>query len=175
MPTGILTWPLTNLIPGNIWTMKFVGIIEMGYSGTLTNTVQVTTLEGATGIFTATTQAEVTPALTMTKQASSTIVRAGEPLTYTIRITNTGNTALNGIVTDTLPARVTPTGILTWLLTDLPPGNVWTQSIVVTVTQGYSGTLTNRAQVTTQESVTGATQVIVQVISYQVYLPVVLK
>ncbi len=174
-PTGIVTWALTSLAPTEVWTKTVVVTVEMGYAGPLTNVVQVTTLEGAMGIYTATTQADVTPALTMTKHASSAIVRAGELLTYTIRITNTGNIALNGVVTDMLPARVTPTGILTWPLTGLAPGNVWTQPVVVTVMRDYSGTLTNRAQVTTQESATGETQAIVQAIGYQVYLPVVLK
>ncbi len=174
-PTGILTWPLTDLAPTGVWTRTVVVTVAMGYAGPLTNVVQVTTLEGATGIYTAATQAKVTPALTVTKQADSTTVRAGERLAYTIRITNTGNITLTGIVTDTLPAHVTPTGAQTWTLANLPPGNGWAQSIPVTVTRGYSGTLTNRVQVTTQEGAGGETQVIVNAIGYQACLPIVLK
>jgi hypothetical protein len=55
------------------------------------------------------------------------------------------------------------------------PGNVWIQEVIVTVTQGYSGTLTNRVQVTTQEGATGEAQIITRAIEYQVYLPIVLK
>jgi uncharacterized repeat protein (TIGR01451 family) len=174
LPGQPFTW--TAFIPvGNDWVETIVATVTMGYAGPLTNVVQVTTLEGASGIYTATTQAQVTPALTVSKQANSATVRAGELLTYTIRITNTGNITLTGIVTDTLPTYVTPAGVQLWTLANLSPGNVWAQPVVVTVTRGYSGTLTNRVQVTTQEGATGETQVIVNAIGYQVYLPVVLK
>ncbi len=174
LPGQPFTW--TAFIPaGDVWRETAVGTVAWGYTGTLTNVVQVTTLEGATGIYTATTQAQVTPALTVTKQANSITVRAGEQLTYTIRITNTGNITLTGIVTDTLPLQVVPSGVQTWMLANLSPGNVWAQSIAVTVTRGYSGTLINRVQVTTQEGAKGETQVILNAIGYQVYLPIVLK
>jgi hypothetical protein len=50
---------------------------------------------------------------------------------------------------------------------------MWT--VVVTVTQGYSGTLTNRVQVTTLEGATGEAEVTVNAIGYQIYLPLVIK
>ena len=176
-PTGVLTWSLTNLAPNDVWQKTVVVTVEMGYSGTLVNQVQVTTLEGASGSTstTATAYTQVTPALQVTKQASSDSVQAGTQLTYTVRVTNTGNIALNGTITDTLPLHVTPIGIQTWTLTDLAPGDVWTQQVVVTVTRGYSGTLTNRVQVMTAEGATGEAQVTTNAIGYPIYLPLVLK
>jgi len=174
-PTGIQTWTLTSLAPTEVWSKPVVVTVEMGYAGPLTNVVQVTTLEGASGIYTATSQAVVTPELLVTKSASPNPVQAGSQLTYTLRLTNTGNIALNGVITDTLPAHVTPTGSQTWPLTDLTPGHVWTQQVVVTVTRGYSGTLTNRVQVTTLEGATGEAQVTTNAFGYQIYLPLVLK
>jgi len=175
--TGILTWTLTNLAPDDVWIKTVVVTVEMGYSGTLVNQVQVTTLEGASGSASATATAytQVTPALAVTKQASAGLVPAGSPLTYTLRVTNTGDVALNGVVTDTLPANVTPGGILTWSLANLAPGNAWMRTVVVTVTRGYSGTLTNRVQVTSDEGAAGEAQVAVRGIGYQVYLPLVVK
>jgi len=102
-------------------------------------------------------------------------VRAGEQLTYTLYITNTGNVTLTGFVTDTLPANVTPGGIQTWRLDNLAPGNVWTRPVVVTVTLGYSGILTNGVQVITHQGVTGTHQAIVNALGYQIYLPLVLR
>jgi uncharacterized repeat protein (TIGR01451 family) len=173
-PTGSLTWPLTNLASKDVWTQTVLVTVEIGYAGPLTNVVQVATLEGARDTYTATSQAQVT-ALRVTKQASSAAVRDGEQLTYTICITNTGSVTLTGLVTDTLPANVTPGGIQTWMLDDLAPGNVWTRPVVVTVTLGYSGILTNSVQVITREGVTGTNQAIVHVLGYQTYLPLVLK
>ena len=47
------------------------------------------------------------PALSMLKTATPSLVNAGELLTYTLRVTNTGTTAATGVVvTDTLPANV---------------------------------------------------------------------
>jgi hypothetical protein len=52
---------------------------------------------------------------------------------------------------------------------------VWTQPVVVTVTLGFSGPLTNRIEVATQEGATGESLVTVNAIGYQIYLPLVLK
>ena len=64
--------------PGGVW-QEWVGVtVDWGYSGPLTNTVQVTALEGAAGAYTETTTASVTPALTVTKEAAPAVVQAGE-------------------------------------------------------------------------------------------------
>ncbi|CAG0926432.1 hypothetical protein TFLX_00083 [Thermoflexales bacterium] len=109
------------------------------------------------------------------KQVYPDPVPAGAQLTYTIRVTNTGDVSLNGMVTDTLPSHVMPTGIQTWPVTNLAPGHVWTQFIAVTVTPGYSGTLTNHVLVTTQEGASGEAQVSVKASGYQVFLPSILQ
>jgi uncharacterized repeat protein (TIGR01451 family) len=176
-PTGILTWTATITAPGGIWTRSVVVTVTRGYSGTLTNRVQVTTLEGASGIYTATSQAQVTPALAVTKDATPDPVKAGTQLTYTIRVTNTsnGNIDLHATITDILPSHVTPAGVLTWTATITAPGGIWMQPVIVTVTRGYSGTLTNHVQVTSQEGAAGEAQVTVNAIGYQIFLPLVLR
>ena len=91
----------------------------------------------------------------MSKEAAPDPVQAGAQLTYTLRITNTGNVDLHATVTDTLPAHVTPGGALTWTPVITAPGGVWSQTVIVTVEMGYAGPLTNVVQVTTAGGATG--------------------
>jgi uncharacterized repeat protein (TIGR01451 family) len=161
--------------PGGIWEQTVVVTVDVGYTGLLTNVVHVTTEEGASGTYTET-SATPMPALQVTKRASSDSVQAGEQLTYTIRVTNTGNVDLHATVTDVLPSHVTPTDTLTWTPTIAAPGGVWEQTVVVTVETGYSGALTNTVQVTTEEGAGGSdTATCTSVGGYYVYLPLVLR
>jgi len=151
-PSGIQTWTVSELAPHDVWTQTVPVTVSWGYSGTLINEVEVRTAEGATDVYSMTSLAEVTPAVGIEKRVDPALVEAGDPLTYTIIVTNTGNVDLNGTVTDTLPLTVTPTGVLTWTLptlTKLSP--VWQDTVVVTAAWGYSGTLTNDVEVATLE------------------------
>lgn len=114
------------------------------------------------------------PMLELTKQADPAPVQDGAPLTYTISVTNTGTLTLTGTITDTLPKYVTPTGVLTWTPTITAPGGVWTQQVVVTVQTGYSGTLINVVEVTTDEGATGRASATVCANVCKTYLPLVL-
>jgi len=114
-------------------------------------------------------------ALSVTKQASPAPVQDGAPLTYTIRITNTGDVTLTATVTDTLPTHVTPTGVFTWTPAITASGGIWVQQVIVTVETGFTGTLTNKVQVTTEEGVMGMASVTVCVNHCLAYLPLTLK
>lgn len=92
------------------------------------------------------------PALSVTKQASPSPVQDGAPLTHTLRVTNAGNVTLTATITDILPIQVTPTGVLNWTPVTIEPGGSWTEQVVVTVKQGYTGSLTNKVEVTTKET-----------------------
>jgi hypothetical protein len=113
--------------------------------------------------------------LIVTKQATPDPVQSGAQLTYTILATNNDIVDLHATITDTLPAHVTPGGILTWTPTITAPGGVWSQLVIVTVELGYTGTLTNNVQVTTIEGATGSDNVAVQAHGYRIYLPLVLR
>jgi len=116
------------------------------------------------------------PSLTVTKRASPDRVQAGEPLTYTLHVTNTGNVALTATITDVLPNPVVPTGVQTWSPVILAPGDVWEETVVVTVEMGHSGPLTNVVRVTTVEGATGVyTETSMSDGDYCLYLPLVLK
>jgi len=132
--TDVLTWAPTITAPGGIWMKQFSVTVAMGYSGTLTNEVRVTTTEGATGVYTETSIALV-PHLTVTKQAEPEPVVAGARLTYTLTVTNSGAiTATNVVVTDTVPA-----GTITWEIPTVSPSDGTAQvTFVVTTCQSIT-------------------------------------
>jgi uncharacterized repeat protein (TIGR01451 family) len=109
------------------------------------------------------------------KSSHAPTVMWGDRLAYTLHLTNTGDAHLHAIITDTLPAHVTPTGELTWTPPVICPGAPWTQTVVVTVEMGYEGPLTNRVEVTTREGAAGEASATVYVEVRRIYLPVVFK
>lgn len=115
------------------------------------------------------------PCLIVTKQANPTPVQDGALLTYTLRVTNTSDITFTTTITDILPNQVIPTGVLTWAPIITGPDGVWTQQIVVTVQTGYTGSLINRLEVTTQEGPTGRASITVCANHCIVYLPTILK
>jgi uncharacterized repeat protein (TIGR01451 family) len=177
-PGGSLTWTAEIAAPGGVWMETVVVTADVDYAGALTNVVQVSTLEGATGIYTETSQVEaLAPALLITKQAQPSIVQAGERLTYTMYVTNTGSVDLHATISDSLPSQVSPSGTLTWAATIPAPGGVWRQTVVVTVEAGYAGPLTNTVLVNTLEGATGAYRLVSTAILEQhfYYLPLLIK
>jgi uncharacterized repeat protein (TIGR01451 family) len=48
-PGNTRVWTATVLAPGGVWTQAVVVTVNLGYSGILTNAVEVNTVEGATG------------------------------------------------------------------------------------------------------------------------------
>jgi uncharacterized repeat protein (TIGR01451 family) len=115
------------------------------------------------------------PALNATKQASPDPVVTGTQLTYTIRITNTGNVTLGATITDILPTQVVPTGVLTWTTVITAPGGIWSQAVPATVAMWYAGPLTNVVRVTTKEGVSGVYTYTTEAIVQHCYLPLVLR
>lgn len=108
--------------------------------------------------------------LQITKTDSSDPAVAGQQLTYTLNITNNGPSDATGVVaTDTLPAGVTfngstasqgtsshAAGVVTATLGALASGASATVTVVVDIPANASGTLTNTAQVTGNETETNA-------------------
>jgi uncharacterized repeat protein (TIGR01451 family) len=138
--------------------------------------------------------------LMITKHAYPDPVEPGAPLTYTIRVTNTGVVELHATITDTLPLSVTldkafggtsvlpggtlapPSGMvvlpdgrvaLTWTAVITAPGGTWTGTILVTVAEGYAGPLINQVEIMTKEGVMGNARVIVN--TRKIYLPLVVR
>lgn len=180
-PTGTRTWTAT-LTPTAVWMETVVVTVEAGYVGPLVNVVRAMTDEGAAGVYTHT----LAPDLAVTKRADPNLVKAGERLTYTIHITNTGNFDLNATITDTLPVSITlaqipggttflPGEQVVWMAFLPAPDGVWTGTVVVTVAEDYAGPLTNVVQVTTDEGVTGVYVAMSTVLRDSIYLPLVVR
>jgi uncharacterized repeat protein (TIGR01451 family) len=171
-PGGVVTWTQVSIAPQEIWTGTFVVTVEAGYAGPLVNVVEVTTGKGLSGRYVHT----LAPDLAVTKRAHARTVRAGEQLTYTISVTNTGNFDLHAAVTDILPAHVTlaqasggtlalpgrtallPDGrvAITWTAVITAPGGTWIGTVLVTVDEDTRSPLTNLVEVTTEEGAAGA-------------------
>lgn len=132
----------------------------------------------------------LTPMLSVTKRANVNLVPPGEQLTYTLEVSNTGNIDFTATITDILPLNVTlgeisggtvimPLGWIVWPPVTLAPGELWTETFVVTVTADYRGLLTNTVQVATQEGLLGMGMSVVTVEEKKVvtfvYLPLILK
>ncbi|MBN1874275.1 MAG: DUF11 domain-containing protein [Anaerolineae bacterium] len=177
---------LSITAPGGVWIQTVVVTTDIGYVGPLTNVVRVTSVEGVTGIFTATSLPQDLPAIAISKEAIPDPVDAGEQLTYTLYVTNTGNVALHAVITDILPSHVQvgaiagetavlPGGNLVWTATLPAGGDTWTQMVVVTVETGYSGVLSNVIQVTTDQGISDMYTAITKVTQYRLYLPLLLR
>lgn len=117
------------------------------------------------------------PALAVWGQAAPNPVQAGEALTLTLYVTNTGNVDLNLAISNTLPQHVTPTGTLTWTPTLSAYGQGWTQQVTVVVNEHYGGPLNNIIHATAIQGAAGMYTVTAQAWTdrYLVYLPVVLR
>lgn len=131
-------------------------------------------------------EAHVSSDLVITKRATPDPVQPGKQLTYTISVANTGNGGLHATITDTLPISasldqtsggtlVMPGGTvgITWTAVITAPSDVWMETVVVTVQEGYEGPLINLVEVTTKEGAAGKAIVIVN--AYKTYLPLVLR
>jgi uncharacterized repeat protein (TIGR01451 family) len=113
------------------------------------------------------------PGLTVSKYATPDPVAPGATLTYTIRVVNTGDLYLHAAINDTLPEHVTYSGDLAWTATIEDLDGVWEHTFAVTVEAGYTGTLVNRVQVTSDEGASGECLAVTN--GLRVYLPLVLS
>jgi uncharacterized repeat protein (TIGR01451 family) len=125
---------------------------------------------------------ELRIALAVSKQATPNPVAAGAQLTYTLRVTNTGDITLTATITDLLPHHLTTTQTPVWTATIPAPGGIWTEMLVVNVETNYTGTLTNVVQVATAEGATGAYTELSKVKpggspppKYLIYLPLMVR
>jgi parallel beta-helix repeat protein len=88
--------------------------------------------------------------LAISKQAEPELAYAGSPLIYNMEVTNLSLQDMHATITDVLPSGVSPADTKTWGVT-LTSGETWQHDEVVTVNQGYTGTLVNRLEVATLE------------------------
>ncbi len=147
---------LTTLDAGGRVTLTISGLLDPAFTGTLQNTASLTPggeSDGDTN--TSAPQAD----LSIRKSAVPTTAVAGEPLTYTLVISNAGpSDAQDVTVTDTLPDQVTLVEAtapytyaapdLIWNLGTLPADETRVLTVVVTVNSDASGSIVNSASIT---------------------------
>ncbi|MCG3208918.1 MAG: hypothetical protein FOGNACKC_02531 [Anaerolineae bacterium] len=107
----VYTYPLGSLASGASRILTLTVSVDPGFVGVLTNTAALTGTTAdpgpAANSATITTSANIPADVQLSKTAQPEPVIVGQPLTYTLLITNTGPvTATNVLVTDTLPAGV---------------------------------------------------------------------
>jgi len=149
-PAVVTSWshnPITPSVTSALWITTALGTpagvhtpVITGTGGGVTHTAQPTLTI-------------LSPALSISKVTASNVV-AGAPLTYTILVTNTGNTAATSLViTDALPVGANyagcsggtcgeASGLLTWSGLTVPADDAIDVTFVVTA---CGGTLTNNA------------------------------
>lgn len=131
-----ISCPLTILAPGqNTTCTSTYSVTQKDIdAGSVTNTAKATATAPNGGVVESESSAAVTatlsPALELTKKVSPTTVdAAGQTVTYTFEVTNTGNATLTGIaIDDPLVQSLCPT-------TPLAPGDQLTCTATYTVTQ----------------------------------------
>ncbi|MCP4304772.1 MAG: hypothetical protein GY788_07850, partial [bacterium] len=147
-PLGAISFNKDNLTPGQDTTGTLTyTVVEDDLPGPLTNIVVVTGTF-LTDKITATTEADVSltynAALTLSKIANVETARIDETITYTYRVTNTGNVSLTNLI-----ASDTPLGAISFNKDNLTPGQDTTGTLIYTVGEDdLPGPLTNTAIVT---------------------------
>lgn len=161
-PNGVPTCTLGTIAASSSAQYTVTVTVDSDTLGTITNnaTVSADTTLINTGDDSAAedTLVEAEADLTITKSDSPDPVIAGDTLTYTLTITNSGpSDALNVVVTDTLPSGVTfvsstgctedPNGVPTCTLGTLAANSSVQYTVTTTVDNDTSGIITNEAVV----------------------------
>ena len=173
-----LSWTLGTLPANGTGQVTFQATVAAtaAVGSTINNTATISAT-GATALTsntaTLTINAVILPILTLTKSVSPASAGLGSVVTYTLAYDNTGGTATNVVLSDTLPSNVTyvansagenatyddNTDTLSWSLGTLPTGNsgqVTFQMTVVT-TDVVGSTISNTASISAAEAPTPVT------------------
>jgi uncharacterized repeat protein (TIGR01451 family) len=143
----MVTWEKSTLSPGQTWKVKLVVQAPLDYTGTIVNddygvkSDDIPTVLGEP----VTTQVH---SLDLVKTAPAGLLEVGDLITYTLTVTNQHplNDIHNLVLEDTLPEHTayissdgvysTTTGVVTWTLPVLAPGESWTTNLTVEVLPG---------------------------------------
>jgi len=157
---GVVTCTRAGLAVGPAPNIDVVVLVEPETRGTLVNTVSVssptTDPNPANDTATESTTVAAETDLALTKTGSASPLPPGQPLVYTMTVTNTGPSSATGVVvTDTLPAGVTlvatsgcaedPNAVPLCTLGSIAAGGSAQYTITVTIDPSPPPTITNTA------------------------------
>ena len=176
---GVLSWSLGDLAPGQSETL-LVKLDTAGVSvgDNLKNSVSIQTNEAQPQSASVETLVRNTPSLSLDKVADKSTTHPGETVTFTLSYENAGaGTALNTVLTDTLPAELDfvsasdgqvpdpVTGVISWNLGDLAGGSALAKKTVTAKVAAGSYVpsikVTNSATLTSDTDFDGATAEVV--------------
>jgi len=137
-PTAPVTWNAA-ITPGNVWSQVITATVAQGYEGSITNTLQVTSLEGPSGFFTATAQALIPvsglsvvnngPTVLGQPTILTATITGGSAVTYTWSLGDMA-TGFGAVIAHTYPS----TGPYTAIVTATNSINVMTATTTVLIT-----------------------------------------
>jgi uncharacterized repeat protein (TIGR01451 family) len=169
---GSLTAAIGTLDPQESATVTVLVGVDGITRGTIQNTASATSTEVTTPV-TSTQPTSVNASLdvSITKAESADPVAPGQPLTYTLVVSNSGpSTARNVQISDSVPAQLTVNSVsstvgtvsntgnaVTGTLGDLAPNQSVTITISTTVNANAQAQVTNTATVTTDDTETNTT------------------
>ena len=157
-PPATLTWYTPTLAVGASGTMVFTVTVDSGASGSIINHATLYSTDPTTYTMTSeATSVQTSADLAVAKSDAPDPVLAGNTLTYTLQVTNTGPSDATGVtLTDTLPPEVSFVSAdpgqgtfdettMVWSAGDLASGDSASLTLVVTVDSGTTGTISNEA------------------------------
>ena len=180
-----------DLGPFSSEVITFTTLVDEDYEGPVTNTATITQADLLNEVdVTAVAHVTDDPVLEVTKRASPKTVEKGQPLRYTIRVTNRGQQATELVITDTLPldteyvpgsgGKLVDDEEVQWTASTLEPAESREFGFAVTVTEESGLEVVNeRYGVTCDEGVTALGEPLITTIGGssggRIYLPLVVK
>jgi len=180
-----------DLGPFSSEVITFTTLVDEDHEGPVTNTATITHADLLNEVdVTAVAHVTDDPVLEVTKRASPKTVEKGQPLRYTIRVTNRGQQATELVITDTLPldteyvpgsgGKLVDDEEVQWTASTLEPAESREFGFAVTVTEESGLEVVNeRYGVTCDEGVTALGEPLITTIGGssggRIYLPLVVK
>ncbi|MEM7391365.1 MAG: DUF11 domain-containing protein, partial [Verrucomicrobiota bacterium] len=155
-PVSSISTNFGNLLPGQGGVFQVTVMIDATTRGTITNNAQVGSSTSDpdmnNNIASAATVVNADADLTVIKSGPA-FAEAGSAIVYNLHLTNAGPADATGVVlSDILPAGVTPTGASNINFATMAAGTVANINIPVTVDPGTSGTITNTVTANSAEN-----------------------
>ena len=148
----LITWQLAELQPGESWRVNLVVRAPLVFAVKVVNE-NYAVVSDEVGPIVGPPIATLVHSLAIAKSALQEVVDIGDLITYTLTVTNQNpiSATTNLVLEDYLPANteyvssegVSSSGIVTWTLPSLAPGESWTTQLTVRVLPSAHGAILN--------------------------------